>query len=259
MKCASSIKVGIISQKPEHILDNIRTALPAIIGRIQEGWQNVQALHIKTNTSAALPIWNCDLGSSEGARWDGFEVESDRDDVHEDAEEGSEDEEVEKAPVERVSQGKGKKRTSDDQEATASEKPTKKAKKADGQKKAASKEKKPIPAEEPSPTPPAPVLIKAKATANKKESPPSKEFEKETPLSLSGGKPTPGKKSKIAMKSSKGAPTEPLTPAKPSITQAELKQKRSSNVAEKKKEKLSKTAGGKSVKDGLLGKKAGRT
>ncbi|EPQ54787.1 ribosomal protein L1, partial [Gloeophyllum trabeum ATCC 11539] len=68
----TSIKVGTLSQKPTQILDNIKTALPAIIKRIKGEWDNIQSLHIKTSSSVSLPIWTCDLGAEAGGRWDGL-------------------------------------------------------------------------------------------------------------------------------------------------------------------------------------------
>jgi ribosome biogenesis protein UTP30 len=50
-------------------------ALPAIIAAVRGGWDNVQSLSIKSTKSASLPIWSCKLGTEEGARWDGLQVE----------------------------------------------------------------------------------------------------------------------------------------------------------------------------------------
>ncbi|CCL98648.1 uncharacterized protein FIBRA_00650 [Fibroporia radiculosa] len=68
----TSIKVGILSQSPSQIIDNLKTALPVVVKKIQGGWDNMQSLHIKTNSSVSLPIWSCDLGGGEGGRWDGL-------------------------------------------------------------------------------------------------------------------------------------------------------------------------------------------
>ncbi|KAF7326917.1 hypothetical protein MVEN_02585600 [Mycena venus] len=38
----------------------------------QGGWDNVQSLLLKTNASAGLPVWSCDLGDGEGGRWGGL-------------------------------------------------------------------------------------------------------------------------------------------------------------------------------------------
>ncbi|KDQ25503.1 hypothetical protein PLEOSDRAFT_31764 [Pleurotus ostreatus PC15] len=68
----TSIKVGTLSQKPTQILANIKTALPAVISAIKDGWDNIQSLHIKTNSSVSLPIWSCSLDDESGGRWDGL-------------------------------------------------------------------------------------------------------------------------------------------------------------------------------------------
>jgi len=67
-----SIKIGILSQKPDQILANLELALPAIAKNIQGGWDNIQAFHIKTNSSTSLPIWSCSLDEKEGGRWMGL-------------------------------------------------------------------------------------------------------------------------------------------------------------------------------------------
>ena len=54
------------------LLQNLSTALPHVIKNIQENWDNVQSIHIKTSSSASLPIWNCRLDEKEGGRWDGL-------------------------------------------------------------------------------------------------------------------------------------------------------------------------------------------
>ena len=66
---ASSIKIATTSQTIKHTLENITVALPHIIAHIPDGWNNVQSLHIKTSQSVSLPIWTCDLGDGDDARW----------------------------------------------------------------------------------------------------------------------------------------------------------------------------------------------
>jgi len=96
----TSIKIGTVSQTPSQILDNLKAALPAVVKHIKGEWDNIQSFHIKTNSSASLPIWSCNLGGEEGARWDGLtagvssQEESDGDDSEVDA-----GEEVDKAAV----------------------------------------------------------------------------------------------------------------------------------------------------------------
>ncbi|KAG6335617.1 hypothetical protein ID866_3474 [Astraeus odoratus] len=71
----TSVKVGTLSQTPKQILANIQTALPAIIGHIKQGWENIQCLHIKTSSSISLPIWSCDLSGEGEGRWAGMTPE----------------------------------------------------------------------------------------------------------------------------------------------------------------------------------------
>ena len=86
------MKIGTVSQKPAQVLANLQTALPEVVKHIKGGWDNVQSFFLKTNSSAALPIWQCDLGAETGARWDGLVVsEDDEDDsTTDDDEEGDE-------------------------------------------------------------------------------------------------------------------------------------------------------------------------
>ncbi|KZT28800.1 ribosomal protein L1 [Neolentinus lepideus HHB14362 ss-1] len=98
----TSIKVGTLSQKPSQILDNLKSALPAIIKRIKGEWDNIQSLNIKTSTSVSLPIWSCDLGAEEGARWDGLVAGEESDEV-----------EMEVDEIVPSPKGKGKKRAAE--------------------------------------------------------------------------------------------------------------------------------------------------
>lgn len=85
------MKIALLSHTPKQALVNLETALPAVVGHIKGGWDNIQSLHIKTSTSVSLPIWTCDLGSEEGGRWNGLIAE----DITKAAEETSEEEEEE--------------------------------------------------------------------------------------------------------------------------------------------------------------------
>jgi len=126
-----SVKVGTVSQKPEQILANLQLALPAIARNIQGGWDNIQAFHLKTNSSVSLPIWSCSLDEKEGGRWEGLTA------VVQEEGESSEGEndgvviEMEEDTAEtrkEAMQSKGKlKRTQEDE----SQKPKKKAKGAE--------------------------------------------------------------------------------------------------------------------------------
>lgn len=67
----SSIKIGTLSHKPSQVVSNIAKAIPAIAARIPAGWDNIQSIFIKTNTSVSLPIWSCNLDE----RWSGLKAE----------------------------------------------------------------------------------------------------------------------------------------------------------------------------------------
>ncbi|PCH40426.1 ribosomal protein L1 [Wolfiporia cocos MD-104 SS10] len=89
----TSIKIGTVSHNPSQILDNLKAAIPEVAKKVKGGWDNVQSLHIKTNSSASLPIWACKLGDSEGARWDGLTIrEAPRDEAGLGSESEGEDE-----------------------------------------------------------------------------------------------------------------------------------------------------------------------
>jgi ribosome biogenesis protein UTP30 len=108
----TSVKIGLLSHAPEKVLDNIKISLPAIVNNIKGNWDNVQSLHIKTNSSISLPIWTCELGGATGGRWDGMvqskdtfeESNSDEDSDSNDTDMDSE----ELVPEVPVSKGKSK-------------------------------------------------------------------------------------------------------------------------------------------------------
>ncbi|KAF9162717.1 hypothetical protein DFQ26_003290 [Actinomortierella ambigua] len=54
----TAIKVGVTSQTAAEITANIDAALPHIIEKIPKQWKNIQSIHLKTNDSIALPIFN---------------------------------------------------------------------------------------------------------------------------------------------------------------------------------------------------------
>lgn len=59
----STVKVGYMQKhSPEELTENLMAALPAVLGRIKGGWENVHNLDVKTGNSAALPVWNRKLG-----------------------------------------------------------------------------------------------------------------------------------------------------------------------------------------------------
>ena len=73
LRCVSSVKIGVLGQHSSiQLLQNLSTALPHVVKNIRENWDNVQSIHIKTSSSASLPIWSCGLSEEEGGRWDGL-------------------------------------------------------------------------------------------------------------------------------------------------------------------------------------------
>ncbi|KIM42968.1 hypothetical protein M413DRAFT_443788 [Hebeloma cylindrosporum] len=123
----TSIKVGKMSQNASQIVENIKTALPAIANAIKGNWDNIQSLNIKTNSSASLPIWSCTLDDTEGGRWNGPRAASD--DEEEGLEVDGEESDVEEAKPKKGPTSKGRKRSSSsDEEEEEEEKPKKKAK-----------------------------------------------------------------------------------------------------------------------------------
>lgn len=56
-----AVRVGRASFTPAQLSENITTVASAMIERyVARGWRNVKAIHIKSPTSAALPIWLAD-------------------------------------------------------------------------------------------------------------------------------------------------------------------------------------------------------
>jgi len=85
----SSVKIGVLGQHSSaQLLQNLSIALPHIVKNIRENWDNVQSIHIKTSSSASLPIWSCRLDEEEGGRWDGLTRVPIPDDVDEEAKKG---------------------------------------------------------------------------------------------------------------------------------------------------------------------------
>ncbi|KIY44178.1 ribosomal protein L1, partial [Fistulina hepatica ATCC 64428] len=100
----TSVKLATLAQTPAQILENLKAALPAIAKHIPGGWDNIQALHIKTNASASLPIWTCSLNDEEGGRWDGMAAApSDKEDKNAVSDVDIEDVAIEKGKKKRAS------------------------------------------------------------------------------------------------------------------------------------------------------------
>ncbi|KAG0704849.1 ribosomal protein L1p/L10e family-domain-containing protein [Suillus ampliporus] len=108
----TSVKIGLLSHSPEKILDNIKISLPAVVKNIKGNWDNIQSLHIKTNSSISLPIWTCDLGDANGGRWEGM-VKSENAPAESGSDEDSDSNEMdseEHVPEVQVSKSKGTKK-----------------------------------------------------------------------------------------------------------------------------------------------------
>lgn len=290
---ARSIKIGTVSQSPAQVLDNLKTALPAIVKRIEGGWENIQSFHIKTNSSASLPIWSCALGEGDEARWKAAaaaeaEAPAEGWTGFGGGEKGSENE---SEADETEKPKKGKKRVADE----AVETPSKKAKKTEGKEK--SKKSKIEAAQSKTAISDDKTVLKKKAdssaTAKVKKSNDSSAVTAK-PKSADAASPTTSSKADSSVgkldkhtKSKKGkAPPPPpedsadtdedanvparspkvvkfdksakqAPPEKKSgLTAEELKRKRASGGVEKKKEKVTKGRSGGSIKENLVGKKS---
>lgn len=103
----SSVKIGVLGQhSSSQLLQNLITALPHVVKNIRENWDNVQSIHIKTSSSASLPIWSCRLDEEEEGRWDGLTRVPIPDDAGEELVNGK------KRTVERVEEPAKKKKKS---------------------------------------------------------------------------------------------------------------------------------------------------
>ncbi|KAJ7243772.1 ribosomal protein L1p/L10e family-domain-containing protein [Mycena rebaudengoi] len=325
----TAIKISTVSHKPSQVLDNLRAALPIIVKNIKGGWDNVQSLIIKTNSSAGLPIWSCDLGDGEGGRWSGLVAPAD------DAASSAEaDDEMDIA--EDKKSRKGKKRAVADEEEVEVEEPKKKAKGTNGKAVSSAAAKDASPSAKSGPAAPGdsdapsksrkrkakgavpPPIVSADAVQESKGTTPRKSKTSVTPASTvttpaadestSKGKkktvvdpkakavkPTPSEPPRVSeteltpaaaskkkrskaekvqapsnnpvptppspsgateVKKGKGTKVKSATEAPPSVTKEELKQKRVGKAGEEKKGKVVKSKGGKSAKDGVLGRKA---
>ncbi|RMZ87374.1 hypothetical protein DV736_g5399, partial [Chaetothyriales sp. CBS 134916] len=58
---STAARVGLGSFTPEQLVDNINAVVNHVIDKhVVKGWRNVKAIHIKTPTSMAVPIWLAD-------------------------------------------------------------------------------------------------------------------------------------------------------------------------------------------------------
>jgi ribosome biogenesis protein UTP30 len=262
-------------QKPSQIVENIKTALPAIARAIPAGWDNIQSLHIKTNSSVSLPIWSCSLEDTEAGRWHDGEKEG-----------GENTASMAKSP--KRSNSKKRSATSDD-EAEEEEAPRKKAKPIDqtgktrdkptgkhnfpesisqpkSQKRkkssSATKSEDSVSAKKGKAKVPTTLLTLSSSPAVD-ASPKKDDKISVPPKSLSTSKATPAAPADVDGKRSKKdtsrkdtpAPPAPVKVTKPTLTKGEAKSKISSALLERKKRLLTKAKGGKSIKNAFLGKK----
>ncbi|KAG6816996.1 hypothetical protein H0H87_000891 [Tephrocybe sp. NHM501043] len=292
----TSVKVATLSHTPKQILANLKLALPAITKNIVGGWANIQALHIKTNSSVSLPIWSCTLDETESGRWTaGAEASKSRfggedgDESDSSSDVGTKEVVAEKAGDNII--GKGKKRVQEEEQA---QKPKKKAKGLTGE---AVTEPAALTGRSSTPTSTPGSKLKPAHASPVESKPKSKKRKSELPIDTSSA-PTPTKKTskksdasedpaalltekaglkkkdsipKVLLSLAPSAASAVVTQDKPrkskksakpmsdapdpsALTTDELKQKRSGAPGEKKKVKVN-TAGAKSAKDRILGKK----
>ncbi|KLO05843.1 ribosomal protein L1 [Schizopora paradoxa] len=273
----TSIKIGTVSQTPAQLLDNIKAALPAIVKRIQGGWENVQSFNIKTNSSVSLPVWSCNLGSGEEARWSEVVEEKDAKETEEgwtgfggdDEEDDEEDDEVVQEEA-KTAKAKGKRKAVEGDEVAPSKK-AKKERKAKEVEPAPSSEKTPVVAEKTKKkeskkaTKDAPEESKKKAVEPVEEAPAKPDEKRKRRKSNASKEDIPAKSASTAVEpptpkskatSQKTKDVEPAPSKAADITPSDLKKKRSEKGIEKKKEVVTK-AGKKSLaKKEILGKTA---
>ncbi|KZV79225.1 ribosomal protein L1 [Exidia glandulosa HHB12029] len=198
----TSVKLGPLNASfgPAKLLDNLKTALPAVVAAIKGGWENIQNLHLKTSTSASLPIWTCDLGDAKGARWDGLTVGA------------AEDEEKEKPA------SKGKKRSKDESDEEDSATP-----KATPAKKANAKDD-----TTPKATPSSSSAAKAKKDDKASVDTPPKKKRKNDDGEAVAASATPAKKTKddASVPAKKAKDTATSTPAKAAAPSSSSKKKK---------------------------------
>ena len=227
-----------MSQKPSHILENLQTALPAVVKAVKGGWDNIQNLAIKTNSSVSLPIWSCILNVTESSL------------KAEDAEEV--DENVENEEVEEVkaqASRKGRKRvTSSDEDIEGAEKPRKRPKAADGMMRGVSISKKVEKEEEEEEEEDEDEEDEDEEKAKERASRKGRKRVTNSDEEMEGIE-KPKKRSKAPDGMVRGA----------SISKKEMRQKRSANTVEKKKRIVFTSKGTKSLKNAVLGKKVGKS
>ena len=53
-----AVPIGRIEYPVEHIIENVMKGMMGVISKIPRGWRNIQAVHLKTVDSIALPVYN---------------------------------------------------------------------------------------------------------------------------------------------------------------------------------------------------------
>ncbi|KAF8627414.1 hypothetical protein AX17_006229 [Amanita inopinata Kibby_2008] len=216
----TSIKIGTLSQTPAQILENLKLALPVIVQHIKDGWDNIQSFHVKTNSSMSLPIWTCNLSDDKEGRWDGLTAQTSEDEEASDATENSEEEIV--TPTNKKAEGskeRGKKRSS---EGDVLDKPKKRARGGEDDR----------------------LDLQTQSSSPKGNSVSQQVIPSDRSSKTDEKK---GKKKHVV----DAIPTS-------SITKIEHKEKRKTHSAERKKEKILSSRGGRSIKAAVTGKRAAR-
>jgi len=228
-----------MTQNPSQIVENIITAIPSIAKAIPGGWDNVQSLHIKTNSSVSLPIWSCLLEYTEAGSWHGIGNEGF-------ATGGDEKEEGDGEKAANTVKGskklKSKKRSPVSDDEVEGEAPRKKVKPVDS---SAKRDKSKLSTTVTTLSPP-----RAIDPSRKKD----RKISKSTTLQTEVDGKTKKRKVPSDMKDMP-APPEAVKVGKPIFTKEETKAKYTSASFEKKKQLITKAKGGKSTKDVFLGKK----
>ncbi|KAJ4482543.1 ribosomal protein L1p/L10e family-domain-containing protein [Lentinula aciculospora] len=258
---ALSIKVGRMSQSASQVIANIKTALPAIAARVNDGWDNIQSLGLKTSNSATLPIWTCSLNDSPGGRWAGLTAK----DEEESESEGETDEDEEEETKGGSQKKKEKKETKTAPPAEVLQKTSAPEVEKEEETSKKKKEKKAKSSNEDAP---ATGMTEATVAVTKKDDEKKEKKEKKKGKKLivaaastpkddamvvdtipatdeSEKKPRKDKKSTVGDKEK-----PPIV-----LNKEELKQKKSEAPGEKKKKKVLKAKGGRSAKEMLLGRK----
>jgi ribosome biogenesis protein UTP30 len=269
-----SIKVGKMSQKPSQIAENIITAIPAIAKAIPGGWDNIQSLHIKTNSSVSLPIWSCVLEDTEAGAWGGIGLQGGSATRENEKDEGDRDDAA--GTTKKSKKSKSRKRSPISDDEAEEEAPRKKAKPIDQTGKTKDKPKADnhtgpeavLSPKSQKPKKPSNATKLGDSISVKKDkakiltsvttlSPPRAiDHPRKKDQKTSVPPNSPASKSTTPQAEADGKRKESKGPvAKPNLTKEETKTKYPSASFDKKKRNITKAKGGKSVKNAFLGKK----